>query len=531
MTDNLFPILGPTVAPCIGRVKALDRMVRDLIKPTPSHLSVIGPRYAGKTVLLHALKNHIQNVDSHYNEVVLWDLGHQIPDTQESFINLFSSQLGDALKSINPDYSGHLKSLTEGRYSDLKEVVEAMDEENLRVLMIWDGFDKALSSPQLTRNLWDQMRELATLSSLRLITATRRPLRELIRSEDSASSDFWNLFDPTPVRVGVFDDEDREAIYKASGISFFPEARKELENYTSGYPVLFLSLINEIVHMHPEQGADNDTVNRAVQFAIQKVQGYLSYLWDDCSQEAKDARCHLCKTESLERSRTSPETRIELNERGFIKESKDTLKKACRMLDFYLENSGVDTGGLERLFGSEDDYLKNIRGLLELRLKQCDYLDERLVTLLKHSIEDIPNNPDVCLVYMRQIVDRSLDLIWDAELGGNRDIPSEWFQDWNSNGEKGAESYWKGTFPSVKRGHQIRLLQLLTGTDKTGPKAKYVSKNTYALANAAQGFGDFGQHIEATDVPVGVAVAAVTVCLELAACLAEELPHSKDKSS
>ena len=219
MSNLPFPIAGAGVAPCVGREAILRKMEREIFKPTPSHLSVIGPRYAGKTVLLHALKNRIQQEGSHYNAAILWDLGHQIPDSQESFINLFSHYLGDALKSINPDYSEHLKSLTEGRYSDLKEVVEVMDAENLRVLMIWDGFDKALSSPHLTRNLWDQMRELASLSSLRLITATRRPLRELIRSEDTASSDFWNIFDPTPVRVGVFDDDDREAIYKASGHS------------------------------------------------------------------------------------------------------------------------------------------------------------------------------------------------------------------------------------------------------------------------------------------------------------------------
>jgi hypothetical protein len=56
--------------------------------------------------------------------------------------------------------------------------------------------------------LWDQLRELALKSSLRLVTSSRLTLRELIRQPDAQTSDFWNIFDPTPVRVGCFDQED-----------------------------------------------------------------------------------------------------------------------------------------------------------------------------------------------------------------------------------------------------------------------------------------------------------------------------------
>jgi len=50
-----------------------------------------------------------------------------------------------------------------------------------------------------------------------------------------------------------------------------------------------------------------------------------------------------------------------------------------------------------------------------------------------------------------------------------------------------------------------------------------VSKNTYALANALQGFGDFGQHLDGASVPIGIAIASINLSLELAALLVEEL--------
>jgi hypothetical protein len=151
-------------------------------------------------------------------------------------------------------------------------------------------------------------------------------------------------------------------------------------------------------------------------------------------------------------------------------------------------------------------------------------LDQTLKRYIGRGIEDIPNLPEVCLSNARGILDRALDLIWVAELGTDKKIPSDWFALWKANGETGSEQYWNEQFP-IRRGHQIRLLQLLTGTDKSAPKARYVSKNTYALAQAAHGFGDFGQHIDGVAVDLGVAYAALTVCIELAASLERELPR------
>lgn len=137
-------------------------------------------------------------------------------------------------------------------------------------------------------------------------------------------------------------------------------------------------------------------------------------------------------------------------------------------------------------------------------------------------IEDIPDDPEMCLSNIRGIIDKALDLIWSAELPGQK-IPSDWFDVWKRAGERGPTD-WDEQFPR-RRGHQIRLLQLLTGTDKSDSRARFVTKNTYVLANAAQAFGDFGQHLDGARVEVGVAFTALTVCIELAASLERELPN------
>jgi hypothetical protein len=45
----------------------------------------------------------------------------------------------------------------------------------------------------LTRILWDQLRSLGQKASLRLVTGSRCPLRELCKTEESRTSDFWEI--------------------------------------------------------------------------------------------------------------------------------------------------------------------------------------------------------------------------------------------------------------------------------------------------------------------------------------------------
>jgi type II secretory pathway predicted ATPase ExeA len=196
----------------LGRVAILQKMTAALTKTTPDHLQVVGPRFAGKTVLLHELATRLRQTGSPYTAVVVWDLGHQTPGTDALFMQRLARELSAALRTSHPDYAEHLRSNQANPYQDIAEVLHALKDEGAKVLAIMDGFDKPLSNGQLTRNLWDQLRELALSSSLRIVTASRRTLRDLIRHPDAQTSDFWNIFDPTPVRVGCFDENDLTSV-------------------------------------------------------------------------------------------------------------------------------------------------------------------------------------------------------------------------------------------------------------------------------------------------------------------------------
>ena len=523
MTDHHFPILGPSVPPLIGRTEIMTRVVSNLTKTTPSHLSIVGPRYAGKTVLMHGLSEKMQHQNSPYQSVLLWDLAHQTPDSNEAFLKTFCRKLGEELKSKGNEYGDYLLDLETDYYNGLREVLDALNDDHYNTLVLWDSFDKPLSEGKLSRNLWDQLRELANIPSLRFVTASRRTLRELNRHEDSATSNFWNIFELNPVRVGIFDDQDRQTILAAiPGLTFSTGAQSELENWSSGFPPLYLELINWILCQCESGQIDHHMVNDAAENAYDSLENLLFDLWNDCSETAKDVYRHIISQDGFHVPSSGKEDRDTLKEKGFILTDGNKIKKGCRFLERLIWNHNDNSGGMLRLFGDFNEYQRNIRSFLEHRLNHLSITDPSLRRFIQRSIEDIPDHPDVCLSNMRGIVDKALDLIWDAELGTDRIIPEAWFSDWQNANENGPEKYWANKFPP-KRGHQIRLLQLLTGTQNSGAKARKISKSTYALVNAAHGFGDFGQHMDGADIPVGVAVSAVMTCLELASCLCSEL--------
>lgn len=523
MPERVFQICGATVPPLIGRKAALQRITSALSKATPDHLQIVGARFAGKTVLLHALAEIMRKAGTPYTAVVVWDLGHRTPDSDEEFLLTLRDRTAEAIGPVKKDYAAHLRAVKEKPYGELREVFDALHSENAKVLMLWDGLDKPLGSGKLARNLWDQLRELASRPSLRLVTTSRRQLHELVRSTESQTSDFWGIFDPSPIKLERLDEEDvDEAISRVPKLAFGQGGRAELINWTGAFPPLLLELLNAINADAVGGAVDGEAVNRIAERVAEGIDGVLTALWSDCPQSSKDLFHELAASGPIDQAKCSHSDLLPLVEKGFAKKSASKCQSSCRFLEKFISKHVSDLGSMVRLFGSAEAFRSTARPVLEKRLSHLEKLDPTLKRYIARGIEDLPDYPEVCLSNVRGIIDKLLDLIWEAELGAEKKIPPEYFELWLSREERGAELSWNGNFP-VRRGHQLRLLQLLTGTERSPRRAKAVSKTTYALVHAAHGFGDLGQHLEGATVDVGVAFSAISVCLELAANLEREL--------
>ena len=165
-------------------------------------------------------------------------------------------------------------------------VFDEMDGKGLRFLAVLDGFDHVLAGSGITRNLWDDMRTLCQKASLRLVTGSRSRLRELCKTEDSRTSDFWEIFYDTPLQVGCFEDHDWSGFldpFKLRGVTFDGSALKEITNWTGGVPVLAAALAERLL----AKASDGVTISKPhvdsnAEATAEERRGLLTALWDDC---------------------------------------------------------------------------------------------------------------------------------------------------------------------------------------------------------------------------------------------------------
>ncbi|MCK7468938.1 MAG: hypothetical protein MZU91_12970 [Desulfosudis oleivorans] len=99
-------------------------MMGALTKAIPDHLQVVGPRFAGKTVILHELAARLRQAGTPYSAVVVWDLGHQTPGTDTPFMQGLARELSAALNGSHADYAEHLRNPQGNPYQDIAEVLD-----------------------------------------------------------------------------------------------------------------------------------------------------------------------------------------------------------------------------------------------------------------------------------------------------------------------------------------------------------------------------------------------------------------------
>src|SRR5437667_3452420 len=73
LTDDPYPILGTTGPILYGRSKELAQLLRHLEKKTPDHVSLVGPRYIGKTTLARHIANLFAGARARFDACVYWN--------------------------------------------------------------------------------------------------------------------------------------------------------------------------------------------------------------------------------------------------------------------------------------------------------------------------------------------------------------------------------------------------------------------------------------------------------------------------
>ena len=336
--------------------------------------------------------------------------------------------------------------------------------------MVLDGFDYALAGTGLTRSLWDQLRALAQRDSLRLVTGSRRPLRELCRTEESRTSDFWEIFYDTPTRVTALDDDDIETFLKPlrdAGCEVDESAHKEIANWTGGVPVLVCALLQRLSEEHAGTLLAKWEIDQAGAEVEAERGQLLAALWDDCNDELR-ADLGILSDGDVPLTELCKKRRRAIEERGYGRVSRNRLRSSCRLMQHYAKAQAPAIADLTRLLGTSAGF----------------------------------------------------ELVWDAELPPDWTLPAQWREEWEREEVRYTDD--GGRLPT-SLGAQCNILRLATGTEDTPRQVRYITKTTFLLLDHLQSVGNFGQHPDDSPITVGFSASIVFAAISLLECLTHDL--------
>lgn len=530
MTANPYQVAGSSIARMLGRESLVKRIEAHWMKSVPDHVSVVGPAHYGKSVLLRHLADAHRVGSGCYLTTTYVDLRHgDARESDAAFKRRLAESVKGSLQPIHIELADWIDVEYPRVHEQLGDVFEQLEDDGARLLVVLDGFDDVLAGTGLTRTLWGQLRDLTQRSdSLRFLTGSRRPLQELCKTEESRTSDFWNIFHPQPVGVHALDEADWPAFLQPirdGGCELDESARKEVVNWTGGVPVLVCALLHNLWEEHQHRGSrlSKPDVNRAAETMIDERTAFLEALWDDCDHELRSDLGALTGGD-MAASELTPGRRRRLEDRGFVRVSGNHMRGSCRFMQRYAKAQAPALENVTRLFGTVAGFENNIRSMLELRLKQVGQnVDRVLHDYVLRAVTEI-DKPELTINGIRGIVERGLVLIWQAELASDQTLPEEWLDEWKHAGVKKLPED-QGRLPRDSRG-QCSVLQLITGTRRTRRLSRYVTKTTSLLIDHLHGVGTLGQHRSGypeTRVTIGFATAVVLSAISLVECLTKDL--------
>lgn len=532
MTGNPYRVLGPSAPPMLGRMALLQRIKRHLEKPSPDHVSVVGPRHYGKSVLLSHLAEEYRVGSSGYLTAAYVDLRRDPPRSDRDFKRRLAEEVKKALQPYRLELSGWIDVEDEDVHELLGLVLEELEGDDSRMLVVLDGFEYVLDRPNLTRNLWDQLRSLAQRTSLRFVTGSRLRLREICRTEESRTSNFWNIFFETPIWVAALDHDDWTSFLQPlldTECQLDDSARKEITNWTGGVPLLVCGLLQELWDRHRGARISRREIDATAETILEGRRELLQILWEDCDVDLRSDLGALDDAD-IPLPDISDDRRRALEERGYGRLSRNRIRGSCRLIQRYARQQAPALTNLTRLFGTASGFETHIGPLLELRLKQSagENADSTLRNYVNSAIKKI-DDPEISISGIRGIVERALLLIWNAELPPDRTLPTHWLDEWRHGGvRKLPEDRGKLPRPS---GSQCYVLRLITGTKRISPHSQYVTKTTSLLVDHLYSVGNFGQHrggYPETEVSVDFAAGVVLTAISLVESVTSDLQRVTD---
>lgn len=530
MNANPYQLTDRPDAPLLGHGQALKLVLQRLDK---LHVCVIAPRLFGKTRLLRQVAREAPA--NGFSQCLVWDLKRRPPGTDDEFHASLCREMERQLKVPGEDLVEYFKGLGT-QFESIKGVFQELEKAGEKVLVVLDGVEGVLQAGSVTRNVWDNLRDLADLSTARFVTGSRLPLRQLCPS-DSKTSPFWNIFHEKPVRFGAFREDDWPVVlepFAARQVILDASACKELVNWTGGIPVLVMAVCGHLF----ESCRDGEPlakveVDNAAERVIGEYRDHIEMLWHDLPTETRLDLVDLASRHETSRADLSPERIETLMHRGLAVEAGgNRLRGNCRILERYAAQHGQSLPEVKKLFTAPEDYHRNLAEVFQLRLAAVRDFDANAEQHVRELLKAMAK-PETAKVLIRNVADACLELLVEFEFPDGT-IDPQWISAWKSTGKvgnsEGDRQILAGRVPTY-RGPRMKLLSLLHDEEAAGSAKS--RRSTFILLQFVYNAANFGQHAKEIGeaVPRSFITAVAIGAVELLQQVQEDLTSADHRGT
>ncbi len=522
--SNCYSVFGTQVAQMRGRRSLFAQVVGELTKPTPSNVSLVGPRYIGKTVLINALIKRFNAPGSEYRVVVYWDLRDGVPDTDGIFYEQLCMRLRGRLHDTGlAKYVGYLPPGNSDVTENIDLVLSSLQDDGVSVLIALDHFDRILYATELSRNLWDYLASLIRRSNFRLITASRSPVNDLVPTTESKTSYFWELLGaPVYVRPFSIDEVDEFAEpLTSAGVTLGTGCQKQVIRLTGGIPVLMAALFDAA-----ESAGRKDIPPEWLRTLLESDEERFAHLceaiWQDCPAAVQDDLTDLVNGDATLNS-LSPLRQAALKDRGFVHTIDRRASVECELLQSVAKSYGAGAYNVRKLLDSPESEAASFRKILELKLDRVIAGDQDLKKRVQLAVRGLDETGNAAVGLIRDIAKNAVHVAWNVEFPGGK-IPRDRYAtlaDPIERGGAGINQDWLSKEEDVFARRNI--LRAMCGDDTRPRITKRISRPVVLMIDFLYNAGNFAAHALDKDreqwkregVDFGLAVVLLSSAVEL----------------
>lgn len=493
----------PNTLPALTTRSALAARILQSLQQ--KNVSIVGRKHYGKSVLIRHLAEKARS-GGQFAHVVEWDLRHFTPEDDTQFFRGLCEQLSSQLTGkAGEDVRVLLAAEEDQTPRNIGEVLKFLQHEGEDLLLVLDGLDAPLSSPGLSKNVWDYLCGFTDIGSLRLLAGSRERLRELCINPESKTSDFFRRFEDPPTQLKALTDEElREFLAPlAERRPLDKGAISEFSRQSGGIPILCAALAGLLQTGNDPIGQPE--VKKAADQLIESESESIPEAFGALNHEEQAAFSELCHRQQLKSGQGKlTQSLIGL---GVANGAGGHLSPNCELLKSHVGARAATLCSMHDLFGDESSFNENITPMLLFRYQQTACDNEGLDGFLSHALSRL-KDPASFLTTIRGFLEHSLQMVWDVEAPTGE--PPRYTSE---NGLTFLRKCQNGRLPTESY-NLLRALDLLTD-DRNGVTPKKANRKIYCLVNSLKAFGDLGQHQKGVTIGTGLAAFACLAMIEL----------------